>query len=171
MTRISQDDYISFAKKCLEHPTTLEQISKENLSKIDTHLDQYRFLFPDEKQNHLVHADYDPANILVHQIHGEWTISGILDWEFAFSGSTLCDVANMLRYAHYMPSVFETSFLEGLQQGGVQLDENWRITTYLLNLLAILDCLTRGPANIRPNQCADIRNLIDYILKSLDKVK
>lgn len=166
-TKLPKNYGISFAKKCLEHPTTLEQISKENLSKIDTYLDQYHLLFPDENQNHLVHADYDPANILVHQIHGEWGISGILDWEFAFSGSTLCDVANMLRYAHHMQPDFETSFLEGLQQGGVQL----RISIYLLNLLSLLDCLIRCPPNLRPRQCADVCCLIDYILKCLDKIK
>ena len=170
-TKLPKNYGISFAKKCLEHPTTLEQISKENLSKIDTYLDQYHFLFPDENQNHLVHADYDPANILVHQIHGEWVISGILDWEFAFSGSSLCDVANMLRYAHHMQPDFETSFLEGLQQGGVQLADSWRISIYLLNLLSLLDCLIRCPPNLRPRQCADICSLIDYILKCLDKIK
>ncbi len=169
-TEISQGDLVTFAKKCLEHPTTLDQITKENISKINIYLDRYHVLFPDKSQNHLVHADYDPANILVQQNNGAWTISSILDWEFAFSGSTLCDVAKMLRYAHHMPQTFETSFLEGLQQGGVQLAENWRISIYLLNLLSLLDCLTRCPPNIRPNQCADIRNLISYILKSLDNL-
>ena len=77
----------------------------------------------------------------------------------------------MLRYAHHMQPDFETSFLEGLQQGGVQLADSWRISIYLLNLLSLLDCLIRCPPNLRPRQCADICNLIDYILKCLDKIK
>lgn len=134
--------------------------------KIYQHLERYDFLFPDHTENHLVHADYDPANILVQHIQGEWKISAILDWEFAFSGSTLCDVANMLRYAHHMPTEFEEAFIQGLQNGGVQLAENWRITMCLLNLLALLDCLTRSPTDNRPNQCSDFRmvNIPDKIL-------
>lgn len=167
-TKMFQDDYVVFGKKCLSHPTTLDQITKEHISKINTYLDRYHLLLPDLNQNHLVHADFDPSNILVKQNNKRWTISGILDWEFAFSGSTLCDVANMLRYAHHMSPSFKTSFLKGLKQGGVQLAENWDITIHLLNLLSLLDCLTRCPPDVRPNQCADIRNLIDHILIQLD---
>jgi hypothetical protein len=75
----------------------------------------------------------------------------------------------MLRYAHQMPPEFEKAFLLGLQNSGVQLPENWRITILLLNLLAILDCLKRCPPGQRPNQCADICNLISYIIQHLDK--
>jgi len=36
------------------------------------------------------------ASLCGQQTNKRWKISGILDWEFTFSGSTLCDVANML---------------------------------------------------------------------------
>jgi aminoglycoside phosphotransferase (APT) family kinase protein len=166
---VTQEFYIAYAKKCLEHPTTINKISKENISKIHQHLEKYHFLFPDNTQNHLVHADFDPANILVQHIKGKWKISAILDWEFAFSGSVLCDVANMLRYAHQMPAEYEKAFLHGLQNGGVQLPEGWRISIFLLNLLSLLDCLTMCPPDQRPNQCADICELITFIIHHLDK--
>jgi Ser/Thr protein kinase RdoA (MazF antagonist) len=166
---ITQDFCITYAKKCLEHPTTIRIISQENISKIHDHLDKYHFLFPDNTQNHLVHADFDPANILVHNIQNTWKISAVLDWEFAFSGSTLCDIANMLRYAHHMPDEYERAFLSGLQNDGFQLPENWRISIFLLNLLSLLDCLIHCPPEKRPNQCADIRSLITFIIQYLDK--
>ena len=75
----------------------------------------------------------------------------------------------MLRYAHHMPSEYEKAFLHGLKNGGVQLPENWRISILLLNLLSILDCLTRDPPAKRPNQCADICDLISFIIQHLDK--
>lgn len=155
-------------KKCLEHPTITKKISEENISKIHQHLEKYHFLFPDGSQRNLVHADFDPANILVQHIQGKWEISAILDWEFAFSGSTLCDVANMLRYAHHMPPEYETAFLYGLQRGGVQLPENWRISIFLLNLLSLLDCLMHCPPEQRPNQCVDICKLISFLIQYLD---
>ena len=96
-------------------------------------------------------------------------MTGVLDWEFSFSGSVLCDVANMLRYAHQMPAVFEESFLQGLHSGGIHLVGDWRISVHMLNLLSLLDCLVRGDPKNRPNQCTDIRGLIDHILEELDK--
>lgn len=166
---ITQDFCLKYTKKCLEHPTVIKIISQENISKIHKHLDKYYFLFPDNTQNHLVHADFDPANILVQNIQNTWKISAVLDWEFAFSGSTLCDIANMLRYAHHMPIEYEKSFLIGLQNDGFKLPENWRISVFLLNLLSLLDCLVNCPPVKRPNQCADICNLITFIIQYLDK--
>ena len=91
----------------------------------------------------------------------------MLDWEFAFSGYVLWDVGNMLRYAHKMPHEFQDAFLSGLASGGVTLPKHWRITIQILNLLSLLDCLKRSNHKDRPNQCADIRELIDHILSTL----
>ena len=166
--KLTQEDYALFAKDCLLYPTTQEKIAKSDIAKMRSYFDEYYFLFPQTNENHLVHADYDPANILVTQRQGKWTISAILDWEFAFSGSTLCDVANMTRYAHHMPSEYEEGFLQGLEEGGVKLPKNWRTSAHLLNLLSLLDMLTKCPLQERPKQCKDICELITYILHSLD---
>jgi aminoglycoside/choline kinase family phosphotransferase len=82
----------------------------------------------DEK--HLVHGDFDPTNILLDKINGSWVVAGILGWEFAFSGSCLWDVANMLRYAHKMPPEFQNSLLDALQRNGIKLPPDWRITAH-----------------------------------------
>ena len=165
----SRQEYVTFARECLTHPTVLAQIGHETISKITEYLEKYGSLFPDENQTHLAHGDYGPENILVDKIEGQWKITAILDWEFAHSGSTLCDVANMLRYAHHMPPIFEDSFLQGLKQGGVNLPEKWRISIHLLNLLSLLDCLIRRSPKERPHQCADICALIRFYLGQLDE--
>jgi len=105
------------------------------------------------------------------KVDGTWKVTGILDWEFSFSGSMLCDVANMLRYAHHMSSQFEEAFLRGLSTGGISLPANWRITVHMLNLLSLLDCLVRSDPEDRPNQCADIRELIIHIIRRLNEAK
>ncbi len=117
----------------------------------------------------MVHADFDPANILVEKINGDWQISAILDWEFAFSGSVRWDVANMLRYAHHMPQIFQDSFLSGLNNGGIALPEDWQISIHLLNLISLLDCLKRSNPENQPRRCEDICELINHILIELDK--
>ncbi len=164
----SSDHYLTFAKECLEKTTVLSVLNPHAISKINHYLDKYGHLFPKENEKHLIHADFEPANILVCMVNGAWKVSGILDWEFSFSGSVLCDVANMLRYAHKMPSEFQDAFLKGFTSGSIVLPDNWRTTVHLLNLISLLDCLQRSDALNRPNQCADIRELIDHILKELD---
>lgn len=164
---ITQTSYIDYANKCLIHPTVTETLRPDVVSKIQTVLEQYASFLPNEMQNHLVHGDFDPANLLIVQRKNRWHISGVLDWEFAFSGSFLQDVANMLRYAHQMPPKYETAFLSGLQKGNVTLPEDWRLRIHLLNLLALLDCLTRSRPLECPNQTRDIRELINHILSGI----
>ena len=162
----SQDGYLNFAKECLKNTIVIAQLSSEIIARINFYLDKYKF--PGESEKNLVHADFDPANILVDKIDGNWKVTAILDWEFSFSGSVLCDVANMLRYKHHMPAEFEKSFLKGLKTGGIILPENWFITVHMLNLLSLLDCLVRSDPKNRPNQLADICGLISHIIRELD---
>ncbi|HBI22010.1 MAG TPA: hypothetical protein DDY37_05425, partial [Legionella sp.] len=162
----SQDTCIEFAHQCIKSPMVLKYLPQTTILNIGLSLEKYKSLLPDESETHLVHADYDPANILVNLVDGRWKITGILDWEFAFSGSILWDVANMLRYAHHMPATYEESFLHGLQET-VTLPIHWCKMVHLLNLLSLLDCLGRCNPEDQPNQCADICGLIDHILKKL----
>ncbi|WP_133128832.1 phosphotransferase family protein [Legionella nagasakiensis] len=162
----SQHGYGEFAQQCLKNPMVMDTLSPEIITTISHCLEHLKSFFPDESEKHLVHGDYDPANILVIKTNHEWQISGILDWEFSFAGSPLFDVANMLRYAHQMPKAFEDSFLQGLTSK-YTLPKHWRITIHLLNLISLLDCLTRCPRGERPNQCKDIRLLIEHIMNEL----
>lgn len=167
---ISRQECLSFARECLTHSTVLETIGPDCIDKLTRIFEKYSSFFPDEDQTHLVHGDYDPANILVDKIDDTWKITAILDWEFAFSGSWLWDISNMLRYAHQMPSVFEESFLHGLKDKGLILPNQWRLKIYILNLLSLLSCLVRADSKKSPNQCTDIRELINYFLQNLDEV-
>lgn len=164
ITPITRDSYINFGNECLRDTVITSQLTSDTCAKINYHLEKHGYLFPDGHENNLVHADFDPANILVNKVGNNWEVSGVLDWEFSFSGSILHDVANMLRYAHQMLPCFQEEFLAGLKSGGVILPETWRVTTHMLNLLSLLDCLKRSDPKQQPNRCADISALIDYIL-------
>ena len=162
--------YRTLARESLDNHTVASQLSPEMILKIRHYLDNYSSLFPDDSESHLVHADFDPANILVEKREGHWRISGILDWEFSFSGATVCDVASMLRYVHHMPPEFAQAFLKGLETGGIHLPVNWRLTIHMVNLVSLLDCLARADPAVSPCQCADICELIDHILRELDEM-
>lgn len=163
-TPIDAEGYVSFAQKCLKSPTVIRQLGNEKITTIQGVLQKFGHLLPDGSHAHLVHADFDPANILVSRSGNRWKISAVLDWEFAFSGSWLCDVANMLRYSHEVSLDFEKSFLQGLKKAGLTLPPAWQLTVHMLNLISLLDCLARNASKEHPNQYADISRLIDHIL-------
>jgi aminoglycoside phosphotransferase (APT) family kinase protein len=165
---LAHDDYLKHAKASLQHNTVFDQLGEAMILKVSSILNSYAHLFPDDKERHLVHADFDPANMLVAKIDNDWKITAILDWEFAFSGSILCDVANMLRYAHQIPLEYEKGFLNGLKSGGISFPDDFKIRIDLLNLFSLLDCLARCDPKQSPNQCADIYSLIKNIIQRLE---
>jgi aminoglycoside phosphotransferase (APT) family kinase protein len=93
----------------------------------------------------LVHSDYNGKNLLAVAHGGQWSISAVLDWEFAFSGSPLTDVGNMLRFRDAHPPGFADGFAAGYQDAGGRLPPRWRETSQALDLYALFDFLTRPP--------------------------
>ncbi|MBS0185599.1 MAG: aminoglycoside phosphotransferase family protein [Proteobacteria bacterium] len=159
---------IKHVEKCLQKIEINPHLSMETCAKIRFYFESFASLLPKKNETHLVHGDFDPANILVKQVNESWIITGILDWEFAFSGSSLWDVSNMLRYAHKMSSEFESAFLKGLQEENVSLPPHWREATYLLTLSSLIDLLSRTDPATSPLQYQDIKQLIELYLRYLD---
>jgi aminoglycoside phosphotransferase (APT) family kinase protein len=95
----------------------------------------------------LVHSDYNGKNLLAVTRNGRWAISAVLDWEFAFSGSPLTDIGNMLRFPGAYPGGFRDGFLAGYRQSGGQLPPDWREISQALDLYALADFLTRPPGH------------------------
>ncbi len=164
-------DVIKFAQDCLNDRTVFSVLDPSVIAEIKKAIEQHASSFPTSDEKHLVHGDFDPANILIDEINGSWVVTGILDWEFAFSGSYLWDVANMLRYTHKMPPEFQNSFIDALQRNGIKLPDHWRTTIHLLNLSSLLDLLKRSEPKDHPHRCADIRELISHILAELNNIQ
>jgi aminoglycoside phosphotransferase (APT) family kinase protein len=95
----------------------------------------------------LVHSDFKGVNILVRQEQKRWQVAAILDWEFAFAGSPLTDIANMLRYDRLLPKGFEGEFIRGYREEGGQLPPGWKRTSKLLDLLSLCDFLNAPHPN------------------------
>ncbi|HQU09284.1 MAG TPA: aminoglycoside phosphotransferase family protein, partial [Opitutales bacterium] len=111
---LSSEDLVNFVLHALQTPQAQTSLDLATRSCIEQLFQTQAKNIPNHPPYQLVHGDFDPANILVNQHQGHWSISGILDWEFAYAGSWLNDLANMLRYAHAMPAIFETAFLKSL---------------------------------------------------------
>ncbi len=96
----------------------------------------------------LVHSDFNPKTLLAADHHGTWTITAVLDWEFAFSGSPLSDIGNMLRFPDELPKTFADGFITGYRDAGGHLPSNWRELSQALDLFALADFLTRPPEHL-----------------------
>ena len=114
----------------------------------------------------LVHSDFNASNLLLRETHGAWTVAAVLDWEFAFVGSPLGDVGNMLRGDEVLSPVFEPAFIEGFVQGGGTLPPDWKRIATLLDLLALCAFLTAPDVSGR--RIADVTHLVEATVRQWD---
>ncbi|MCF6139196.1 phosphotransferase family protein [Pseudalkalibacillus berkeleyi] len=115
------------------------------------------------EQSTLVHSDFNPLNILVDQTGA---VTGILDWEYAMSGSPMMDIGNMLRYEKVSDSTFMSPFLSSYVAHGGYLPEKWLQKAKLHDLVALSGLVNKeecGEARI-----ADIKRLILQTMEEWD---
>lgn len=170
--RVNQPFTPHFAKELyenlIENPLVTQNLDKETRNRLLGITDRFTVDLVDTTQPCLVHGDFDPANILVKKTEGAWRISALLDFEFAHAGSSLLDIATMLRYGHLMPAVYGEGLLEGLRAHGFTLEASLAASVSLLNCLALIEILARTDPQKSPAQTADIKNLLLFFLDSLD---
>lgn len=93
----------------------------------------------------LVHADFNPKNLLLRRGPDGWAVAAVLDWEFAFAGSPLADLGNLQRFAHEQPPGYATAVGEGFAAAGGELPTGWREAAAALDVFALCDFIQRGP--------------------------
>jgi aminoglycoside phosphotransferase (APT) family kinase protein len=105
----------------------------------------------------LVHADINPKNILVSRAPGGWSVDAVLDWEFAYSGCTYGDAANMARFGAGHPAGFVDGFQAGFAEhppAGLELAGDWVYLGHVLDMFALSDLLTRPAGHPIADQAA-----------------
>jgi aminoglycoside phosphotransferase (APT) family kinase protein len=92
----------------------------------------------------LVHADFNPKNLLVDPATGG--VTGVLDWEFAYAGAPLADVGNLLRFAE--DAVFDGAVAAAYAERAPDVPDGWIEVARALDLYALIDLSAREvPAN------------------------
>ena len=66
---ITHNDYLIFITECLQNKIVSSQLTSETICKINDLLKKYGQFFPAQHEKSLVHAHFDPANILVDKIN------------------------------------------------------------------------------------------------------
>lgn len=113
-------------------------------------------------QRRLTHCDFNTKNILVREETSGWTIAAILDWEWAFSGSPLADLANFLRFEEEVNLPLAQWLTEGYGLDSPVFIDGWRQAAALLDLASMCNFLTR-PTDY-PRTIATARGVIEKTL-------
>jgi len=95
-----------------------------------------------DTQPGLVHCDFGNRNIVVREENDKWKVAAVLDWEFALSGSPLLDVGHFLRYETIDHPFREPHFSKAFVEHGGYLPEGWREIVRVIDLTALVECLT-----------------------------
>lgn len=108
-------------------------------------------------QRVLVHGDFGRRNVLVSEGNRGWTVSGIIDWEFAVAGSPLADIGHFLRYERVLRPTLEPHFSNGYVAGGGSLPDGWRRLARVLDSISLCRSLMR---NLPPSIECELAELI-----------
>ncbi|HEX5496230.1 MAG TPA: phosphotransferase [Mycobacteriales bacterium] len=139
-------DLPGFVDECLRSPgpaAVLTPAERQDLRRLASRSAPLLAGGPAAGADRLVHGDYNPKNLLAERRDSGWTVTAVLDWEFAFSGSPLTDVGNLLRFDREFPAGFVDGFLDGFDVAGGALPARWRQISRALDLFALADLLTR----------------------------
>jgi len=102
----------------------------------------------------------------VRQVAEEWTVSGVLDWEFAIAGSPLADIGHFLRYESSVHPTVEPRFSDGYVQAGGCLPQGWRRLARVVDLIALCESLTHDA--LQTPVVAELLELVRAIVEDRD---
>lgn len=124
-------------------------LDEELISKLEGILDQQTSILESfDRCHNLVHGDFSSDNILIE----EDRIVGVIDWEFAHSGSSYMDIGNFLRH---LPEKWSDHLAIGLKEANFDLPEDWRFRSLLIDLTSHLEFLTSQRADAFKQTCVD----------------
>lgn len=165
-----EEEYEAYVMSLLGDAVVAESLGKNLLQNLQYVVSECCNSIPQINDANLTHADYDPANILVSEINGQWKITAVLDWEFAFAGTYLLDIGMMLRYSHKLPDYYETSFIRGIEDSSPSLPSDWKKQAKLMDLLCLLQLLHDNPPAVRPFMNRDVARLVNHTVQLLPQL-
>lgn len=148
-----------FAADCMErHPVPrLDAASCRDWAELCAH--HAPALDAVQDQACLVHADFNPKNLLVTGQGTSWQVTAVLDWEFSFSGCPYADAANMVRFADGYPAAYADGFtaaFAGHQPAGLPPPADWLYLGRVFDLFALSDLVTRPAGHGVADEAAEL---------------
>lgn len=144
----------AYMLEVLDHPRCRARLGTRRVCDLIRLLDEQRDVFASlDERVCLTHADMNTKNILVAHTDAGWRVTAVLDWEFSFAGSSLCDVGNFLRFAHELDVDASAAFARGYEHIS-PLPRDWRSTAALVDLCSMLSFLERDALSTKTQETA-----------------
>ncbi len=113
----------------------------------------------------LVHADYKRSNLLLQRAGTTWSVSAVLDWEFACAGPPIIDIGLFLRAGEALPAGFRDAFAAGYREAGGELPSEWLRLSRLVDLVSQVTFLS-DPRD-RPRVLAETTGVVEETVRML----
>ena len=157
----------AFLRACLDNQDLQRRTGPERLIRLRRCMTRRADLQVPPGDRQLCHSDFNQKNLLVRSMRGgRPRLAAVIDWEFAFVGSGVIDIGNLLRFEAESPSVDPGWFADAYRDAGGQLDAAWREQALFADLLAQCAFLVRGQE--LPKTFATALGVIDRTLAVLD---
>jgi Ser/Thr protein kinase RdoA (MazF antagonist) len=158
---------VGFMQSCLDNTNLQRRLGAERCRRLHHSLTHRPDLHQPSVTHQLCHSDFNQKNLLIRgNANGRHQLAAVLDWEFAFSGSSVIDIGNLLRFEHESPAVESSWFADAYRAAGGHLDKAWREQALFADLLAQCAFLI-NPEEL-PNTFRTAIGVIDRTLAVLD---
>jgi aminoglycoside phosphotransferase (APT) family kinase protein len=128
---------VGFMQSCLDNTNLQRRLGAERCRRLHQSLIHRADLHQPSVTHQLCHSDFNQKNFLIRRdVNGRHHLAAVLDWEFAFSGSSVIDIGNLLRFEHESPAVESSWFADAYRAAGGHLDKAWREQALFADLLA-----------------------------------
>ena len=158
---------VGFIQSCLDNVNLQRRLGAERCRHLQHCLTHRADLHQPSVTHQLCHSDFNQKNFLISRdATGRYHLAAVLDWEFAFSGSSVIDIGNLLRFDHESPAVESSWFADAYRAAGGHLDQAWREQSLFADLLA--QCAFLIDPEELPNTFRTAIGVIDRTLAVLD---
>jgi Ser/Thr protein kinase RdoA (MazF antagonist) len=158
---------VGFMQSCLDNANLQCRLGAERCRRLHHSLTHRSDLHEPSSTHQLCHSDFNQKNFQIRRnANGRHQLAAVLDWEFAFSGSSVIDIGNLLRFEHESPAVESSWFADAYRAAGGHLDKAWREQAFFADLLAQCAFLI-NPEEL-PNTFRTAIGVIDRTLAVLD---
>jgi aminoglycoside phosphotransferase (APT) family kinase protein len=159
---------VGFMQSCLDNANLQRRLGASRCHHLQRCLTHRTDLHEPSVTHQLCHSDFNQKNLLIRRdANGRYHLAAVLDWEFAFSGSGVIDIGNLLRFEPESPAVEGVWFGDAYRAAGGHLDEAWREQALFADLLA--QCAFLTGAEELPKTFRTAIGVIDRTLSVLNR--